>query len=96
MSIQKWGGIAAITEAIAYVFGFILFFGVFTRGKSALFNRNPSIIFIKDIVNLLIKFIFQSFEIAIVTIAQVFGHDRFDVVEGDAHFLVDSIEFFGD
>lgn len=26
MSLQKWGGIAAITEAITYIFGFILFF----------------------------------------------------------------------
>jgi hypothetical protein len=28
MSIQKWGGVAAITEAMTYLFGFILFFGV--------------------------------------------------------------------
>tara|TARA_R110000787_G_scaffold78931_1_gene172400 strand:- start:446 stop:1126 length:681 start_codon:yes stop_codon:yes gene_type:complete len=28
MSIQKWGGIAAITEACSYIFGFILFFGI--------------------------------------------------------------------
>jgi hypothetical protein len=28
MSLQKWGGAAAITEAFTYVFGFILFFGV--------------------------------------------------------------------
>ena len=28
MSLQKWGGIAAITEAATYIFGFILFFGV--------------------------------------------------------------------
>ncbi|NTS76792.1 DUF4386 family protein [Catenovulum sp. SM1970] len=28
MSIQKWGGIAAITEACTYLFGFVLFFGV--------------------------------------------------------------------
>jgi len=26
VSLQKWGGIAAITEAITYIFGFILFF----------------------------------------------------------------------
>lgn len=28
MSIQKWGGIAAIIEAAVYIFGFVLFFGV--------------------------------------------------------------------
>jgi hypothetical protein len=28
MSIQKWGGIAAITEAGTYIFGFVLFFGI--------------------------------------------------------------------
>lgn len=28
MSIQKWGGIAAIVLAFTYVFGFVLFFGV--------------------------------------------------------------------
>ena len=28
MTIQKWGGIAAITEAFTYIFGFVLFFGV--------------------------------------------------------------------
>ncbi|NQZ26118.1 MAG: DUF4386 family protein [Colwellia sp.] len=28
MTIQKWGGIAAITEACTYIFGFVLFFGV--------------------------------------------------------------------
>lgn len=28
MSIQKWGGIAAIAEALIYIFGFILFFSV--------------------------------------------------------------------
>ncbi|MDF2178894.1 DUF4386 family protein [Aliiglaciecola sp. CAU 1673] len=31
MSLQKWGGIAAITEACTYVFGFILFFAVLDR-----------------------------------------------------------------
>ncbi|MDN3637371.1 hypothetical protein QWY82_00995 [Simiduia curdlanivorans] len=28
MSIQKWGGVAAIVEAFTYIFGFVLFFGV--------------------------------------------------------------------
>ena len=28
MSLQKWGGIAAITEAATYIFGFVLFFVV--------------------------------------------------------------------
>ena len=28
MTLQKWGGIAAITEALTYIFGFILFFAV--------------------------------------------------------------------
>ena len=28
MSLQKWGGIAAITEAVTYIFGFVLFFVV--------------------------------------------------------------------
>ena len=28
MSLQKWGGIAAIIEAFTYIFGFVLFFGV--------------------------------------------------------------------
>ncbi|WP_286267487.1 DUF4386 family protein [Thalassotalea atypica] len=28
MTLQKWGGVAAITEACTYIFGFILFFGV--------------------------------------------------------------------
>jgi len=33
MSIQKWGGIAAITEGFIYIFGFILFFGVLGADK---------------------------------------------------------------
>ncbi|MCX2767005.1 DUF4386 family protein (plasmid) [Pseudoalteromonas piscicida] len=28
MSLQKWGGVAALTEAATYLFGFVLFFGV--------------------------------------------------------------------
>ncbi len=28
MTIQKWGGVAAITEAFTYIFGFILFFAI--------------------------------------------------------------------
>lgn len=28
MHLQKWGGIAAITEALTYIFGFVLFFGI--------------------------------------------------------------------
>jgi hypothetical protein len=28
MTIQKWGGIAALTEAFTYLFGFVLFFGL--------------------------------------------------------------------
>lgn len=28
MSLQKWGGLAAITEAATYIFGFVLFFAV--------------------------------------------------------------------
>jgi len=33
MSIQKWGGVAAIIEAFTYIFGFILFFGVLGPNK---------------------------------------------------------------
>ncbi len=28
MTIQKWGGVAAITQALSYIVGFVLFFGI--------------------------------------------------------------------
>lgn len=31
MTTHKWGGIAAITQALTYVFGFVLFFGILDR-----------------------------------------------------------------
>ncbi|WP_262501152.1 hypothetical protein [Pseudoalteromonas piscicida] len=31
MSLQKWGGIAALTEAATYLFGFVLFLGFWTQ-----------------------------------------------------------------
>jgi len=34
MSIQKWGGIAALMEALIYIFGFALFFGVLGTSES--------------------------------------------------------------
>lgn len=33
MSLQQWGGIAALTKAATYLFGFVLFFGVLDTSK---------------------------------------------------------------
>ncbi len=41
MSIQKWGGVAAITQSCTYIFGFILFFIVL---ETALYSDPPSLL----------------------------------------------------
>ncbi|CAM3616166.1 MULTISPECIES: DUF4386 family protein [Pseudoalteromonas] len=83
MSLQKWGGVAALTEAATYLFGFVLFFGVLDSSEHNtptlyldFFVQNRDTFFLGYIVIGII------FSFALIVLVQAI-HQRFHTMSPD-------------